>query len=149
MFGLRKTLHSDELLTSRLLNQDNFYQAFVSDLTKARREVIVESPFMSLKRLNHLLPTFSKLVKRGVRVIINTKPLAEQDAGYQQQADQCIAILQEAGVDVLLTGGHHRKIVIIDRQILYEGSLNILSQYDSCESVLTKCRYCIVTLYVE
>ncbi len=42
-------------------------------------------------------------------------------------------MLQELGVEVLITGGHHRKLAIIDQQILYEGSLNILSQNDSCE----------------
>ncbi|HPF30831.1 MAG TPA: hypothetical protein PLO25_00775 [Candidatus Saccharibacteria bacterium] len=33
---------------------------------------------------------------------------------------------------MLFTSGHHRKLVIIDG-ILWEGSLNILSQNDSCE----------------
>ena len=65
MFGLRKTVRSDELLTSRLLDQDNFYNTFVKDLTRAHHEVIIESPFLSLKRLNHLLPTFHKLSKRN------------------------------------------------------------------------------------
>jgi hypothetical protein len=30
-------------------------------------------------------------------------------------------------------GGHHRKLAIIDRRLLWEGSLNMLSQNDSCE----------------
>jgi hypothetical protein len=42
-------------------------------------------------------------------------------------------MLQSIGVEVLYTGGHHRKLAIIDRQILWEGSLNILSQNESCE----------------
>ena len=33
----------------------------------------------------------------------------------------------------MCTYGHHRKLAIIDRSILYEGSLNILSQNDSLE----------------
>lgn len=37
------------------------------------------------------------------------------------------------GVQVLFTGNHHRKVAILDRSILYEGSLNILSQNDSSE----------------
>ena len=34
---------------------------------------------------------------------------------------------------VLYTVKHHRKLAIIDEEILWEGSLNILSQGDSCE----------------
>lgn len=35
-------------------------------------------------------------------------------------------ILQQLGIEVLITGGHHRKLAIIDRQILYKGSLNMI-----------------------
>ncbi len=37
------------------------------------------------------------------------------------------------GVRVLFTVKHHRKLAIIDRETFWEGSLNILSYYDSCE----------------
>ncbi len=98
----------------------------------ARHEVVIESPFISLRRLKYLLPIFRKLARRKVRIIINTKP-SEEQAEYGIQATECIALLQQLGVEVLITGGHHRKLAIIDRQILHEGSLNILSQNDSCE----------------
>jgi hypothetical protein len=51
----------------------------------------------------------------------------------RNESTHAIAKLQHLGVQVLFTGGHHRKLAIIDRQILWEGSLNILSQKDSCE----------------
>lgn len=133
MFGLRKLQHKSDLLASRLFNQDDFYKALSDDLLRAKHEVIIESPFLSSKRLNYLLPLFRKLPTRNVRLIINTKHPAELEADYRQQAEVCIRMLQEADADVLFTGGHHRKLTIIDRQVLYEGSLNILSQNDSCE----------------
>lgn len=52
---------------------------------------------------------------------------------YYHQAKQGIIALQDMGAVVLFTGGHHRKLAIIDRRIFYEGSLNILSQNASCE----------------
>ena len=133
MLGLRNNQVGSELVSSSLLSQNDFYGVFVKDLSKAKHEVIIESPFISLKRLNYLIPIFRQLISRGVRIIINTKPFEEQDASYSRQAEECIALLVELGVAVLVTGGHHRKLAIIDRQILYEGSLNILSQNDSCE----------------
>jgi len=132
MFSLRKLRDDSDLLSSKLLDQDSFYDAFLNDLARAKCEVIIESPFISFRRLNYFLPVFRKLARRKVRTVINTKP-AEEQADYGIQAAECIAILHELGVEVLITGGHHRKLAIIDRQILYEGSLNILSQNDSCE----------------
>jgi hypothetical protein len=52
---------------------------------------------------------------------------------YQQQAAQAVAMMQDIGVLVLYTVKHHRKLAIIDRETFWEGSLNILSYYDSCE----------------
>lgn len=123
-----------DLLSSKLFSEETFYQAFQKDLNKTGHEVVIESPFITNRRLALLLPTLEKLKERRVRVIINTRDPQELDDGYHRSdAHEAIAKLQHVGIQVLYTAGHHRKIIIIDRQILYEGSLNVLSQNDSCE----------------
>lgn len=119
-------------MNSGLYSQDTFYKAFQRDLSRAKSLVIIESPFMTQKRVSCLLPVIEKLKRRGVRVVINTKPISEHDSTMANQAGIAIGTLQEIGVIVLMTVGHHRKLAIIDN-ILYEGSLNILSQNESCE----------------
>lgn len=126
----RKSLSTTQ---STLLDQDTFYKAFVRDMLHAKNEVVIESPFITTKRIEILLPTFSRLARKGVRIVINTKPIEEHEVAYQEQARRGIRRLHELDAVVLFTGGHHRKLAIIDRTILYEGSLNILSQNDSCE----------------
>jgi hypothetical protein len=135
MFRLRQTQQPrcDDLLASHLYDQDGFYEAFLDDLKKVKYEVIIESPFITTKRMNSLLPVFRQLVKHGKRIVINTKPLDEHEPYYQVQAEQAIIALQELEILVLLTRGHHRKLAVIDKRITWEGSLNILSQNDSCE----------------
>ena len=133
MFNFTQSVDSGSLLASRLYSQDDFYLAFVNDLKKAKQQVIIESPFITTKRMNILLPILSQLAKCGVRVIVNTKPIDEHESGYQLQAQEAIGQMQELGILVLMTAGHHRKLAVIDKQVLWEGSLNILSQNDSCE----------------
>lgn len=125
--------HGSQLTSSTLFDQDNFYKSFEYDLRQAKSEVIIESPFITRKRINTLMPTFVRLLKKNVHITINTKPAEEHEAPYQSEVTEIIGRLEEAGVMVLITGGHHRKLAIIDRDILWEGSLNILSQNDSCE----------------
>ena len=117
---------------SRLYDQNTFYDAFLKDLRKAKSLVIIESPFITKKRMQQLLPTLRKLRDEGIRIIVNTKPFNEHDVIYREQAIWAVGVMQDMGIDVLLTCGHHRKLAIID-DILWEGSLNILSQNDSCE----------------
>lgn len=123
---------TSSLIVSKLYDQDSFYEAFERDLRSAKQRVIIESPFLTMRRVNTLLPQLRKLTTQNVTVIVNTKPLDEHDAILREQAEQVVAILQDIGVRVLMTTGHHRKIAILD-SVLWEGSLNILSQNDSCE----------------
>jgi phosphatidylserine/phosphatidylglycerophosphate/cardiolipin synthase-like enzyme len=103
------------------------------DLSLCESEAIIESPFMTSNRVTSLLPIFRKMRSRGVRVVVNTRDPAEHTAPYDSQARSAIEQMQQLGVEILFTGNHHRKLAIFDRRILWEGSLNILSQNDSCE----------------
>jgi hypothetical protein len=114
------------LLTSALFDQSTFYPAFSRDLRSCRSELIIESPFLTRKRVSSLRPELKRLVNRKVRVVICTKHPHEQDGFLRPEAEAAIGLLQSAGVEVLYIGGHHRKLAILDRRILWEGSLNSL-----------------------
>ena len=118
---------------NNLYDQNSFYDAFIKDVKHSKTRVIIESPFITTKRINQLSPILSRLIRRGVAVVINTKPVEEQNALLRNMAYEGIAKLQDIGVRVIVTAGHHRKLAIIDDDIIWEGSLNILSQNDSCE----------------
>lgn len=123
-----------ELLTSKLYNEDTFYKVFLKDLANCQSEVIIESPFITNWRLCELLPSLEKLKERGVRIVVATKDPREHDKDYLRDgANEALACLQRLGIQVIYVSGHHRKLAILDRKVLYEGSLNILSQSDSRE----------------
>lgn len=117
----------------QMYDQNSFYEAFQKDLLIAQDTVIIESPFITTKRISDLLPTLLKLVNRGVQVIINTRNPIEHDGEYKTQALDSIETLQSFGINVLYSVKHHRKVALIDNRIVWNGSLNILSQNDSCE----------------
>lgn len=118
---------------SRLFDNETFDHAFLKDISKCRNSLVIESPFIRLNRVLDLLPLFTNLRNKGVQVVINTRPPEEHDTEYQYQAEQAVSSLQDIGVRVLFTVKHHRKLAVIDRETFWEGSLNILSYYDSCE----------------
>ncbi len=119
--------------TKSLYDETSFYPAFTRDLRLATREIYIESPFITSNRVASLLPIFVKMCSRNIRVTINTRPPEEHDDQYRAIAQDSVAALQGMSVQVLYTGGLHRKLAVVDRKILWEGSLNILSQHDSCE----------------
>ena len=133
MFSLHKTSLQNPL-SSKLFDESTFYEAFIDDLRHAKKEVIIESPYITCRRVNQLLPILKKLVKHGVKVTINTRNPQHYDELLRIQAYMTFKILKPTGVKIrTFNDYHHRKISVIDSRILYEGSLNILSQYHSCE----------------
>lgn len=102
------------LSSTSLYDQSTSYDKFYKDIRKAKAQVIIESPFMTQRRVFDLLPTLIKLQHKGVRAIVNAKPIEEHDDMMAGQAKQAVVALQDIGVKVLFTNGHHRKIAIID-----------------------------------
>ncbi len=125
---------SSRLFSSQLHDEQTFYKSFIEDLRNCKNEVIIESPFITTERMRGLKPIFEKLVDRGVRVFIITRDPTEHIGGYEIQSEAEISYFEALGVQVLLcVGSHHRKLAISDRKVLWEGSLNILSQTHSRE----------------
>lgn len=116
-----------------LADEESFYHRFTQDLLEAKQEVIIESPFMGLSRLRSLKPTFELLIKRDVKVFVITKHPSEQSQSLSGQSEAGIRYFEALGVQVLLCHNHHRKIAMIDRKVVWIGSLNILSQKRSRE----------------
>lgn len=128
----RNTVAIGQFDTS-LYDQDTFYRAFIQDVRTCKKQLIIESPFITSKRVCILLPIFRQLREQGVQIVINTRAPEEHDDIYQVQAFQAVASFQTLGIDVLYTAAHHRKLAIVDNNVVWEGSLNILSFNDSCE----------------
>lgn len=117
-----------------LHDETTFYGQFIDDLSKCKSEVIIESPFITSARMKMLYPVLEKLIKRGVKVYVVTRDPREHTEPYKEQSELAIQYFERLGVQALLcVGNHHRKLAILDRQILWEGSLNILSQIKSRE----------------
>jgi phosphatidylserine/phosphatidylglycerophosphate/cardiolipin synthase-like enzyme len=112
----------------------DFYYAFIKDLKHVNSMVVIESPYLTVKRALFFTDIFTQLSKHGVSVRINTREPSHHDHILEDQAWRAIKILKVSGARVFLCSDmRHRKLAILDGRTLWEGSLNILSQSDSTE----------------
>ncbi len=133
MFSLRR-VSPEGLLTSQLFDERTFYSSFIHDLKRAKNEVIIESPYMTTSRLACLEPILIRLIRKGVKVRVDTRFPGHHDELLRIQAWIVTKRLKQIGVKVRFFNDYqHRKIAVLDERILWEGSLNILSQSNSRE----------------
>lgn len=119
---------------SSLYDEKTFYQTFLRDLEGCQNELIIESPFITSERMRTFDRIFQKLLQKGVKIYIFTRDPKEHDEFMEPQSEDAIRWCEAMGIQVLLClGNHHRKLAILDRKVLWEGSLNILSQKHSRE----------------
>lgn len=128
-------LFQKRTFNSRLFDQTTFYGQLFHDLKSCKTEVIIESPFISASRMKCLYPIFKDLIARKIVIFVVTRDPSDYDTEFMRdQATNEILLCKELGIQLILQKDHHhRKLAIIDRKILWEGSLNILSYSNSQE----------------
>lgn len=116
-----------------VMTHEHFYTFLRSDLAKAKSRIVIYSAFLTQNRLAQLEPQIRSAVERGVRVYVVTKSLSERGkrglAGYIMLE----TALAKWGVIVIHKQGMHEKLVFIDSNILWAGSLNPLSYSNTGE----------------
>ena len=123
-----------ELQKPNLFNAKTFYRAFVQDMLEADKEIVIYSPFVTKFRSEFFSDTLQKLKRRNIVVFIFTRPIEEHEYLMRTEIKCALQDYEELGAYIIhLPGFIHEKIAIIDRTILWEGSLNILSQRESRE----------------
>ncbi len=118
---------------SILTDEKSFYHQFSQDLLEAKQEVIIESPYITIPRMRSLKSLFELLIKRGVAIFIITRSPEEHSEYMSEQSETGIRYFEALGAQVLLCKAHHRKLAMIDRTIVWKGSLNILSHRNTRE----------------
>lgn len=123
------TLHSEQ----------SFYPALAADLQKATSSVVIFSAFATPEGLYRWFPLFSECLQRGVKTRIITRTLDNQ-TGSEANKEELVGLLpllRQSGIVFEMRPLPHEKVIVIDDEIVWHGSLNMLSQNKSNE-VMTR-----------
>ncbi|WP_324668004.1 AAA domain-containing protein [Geochorda subterranea] len=112
-----------------LYDESSFYPAFRRDLTAARGYVVLYSPYIHPNRLADMAPHLRAAVERGVQVSVVSRPAGGEEADGASLRQE----LARVGVRVIPRSGLHEKLAVIDGEVAWFASLNILSHSRSTE----------------
>jgi hypothetical protein len=132
-----------------VVTQEHFYPLLVRDIDAAHERVVIYSPFLTPDRVGMLEPHLRAAVERGVSVYLITKTMEERNVGQRETSRQIESILGRWGVTVLHKFHMHEKLVFIDQELLWSGSLNSLSFTDTQEVMERRVSREVVTDYAR
>lgn len=131
-----KVSENTQTKTNIIYDSKNYYNTLVSDLENARKSVVISTPFINKVKLKQLLPNFSKLILNGTIITIITKDILDVKNEQREKFLECIDYLNELGIKIEYKSNLHQKFIIIDENIVWYGSVNMLSYNKSDESII-------------
>lgn len=119
-----------------IYNQNSFFSVLAGDVEQAQNEVLIVSPYLSKGRVNGMKQLFLAAMANGATIVVLTRP----PESFAENAGQKIACLvtemQASGIKVVLKARIHQKFAILDRRVVWYGSINLLSYGKSEESIM-------------
>ena len=118
----------------RMADDREFYSQFLNDTNGAQKEIIIVSPFLKLARCRSIVEDFQSLLSSGISIFIVTRRPAYGGFKTNTEHQQAMELLEKAGLVVLpIEERLHEKLALIDRRIIWFGSLNIMSHKHSSD----------------
>jgi len=108
-------------------DKDNYYKMFREDLINARNEVIISSPYISSSGTERLIRDLISMSNRSVSVKLITYPAEYYSDDIKERIELLHSKLTVSGILIQYTEHISSKFAIIDREILWYGSMNLVS----------------------
>ena len=100
---------------NQIFNGSTFYRPYTSDLTKAKRSIVISSPKLYRTEQNPLVTLLKELAQQGIEILITTVAENEQTA-----------FIQSKGLSVKVKPKLSLYTTIIDKEVVWYGSINTL-----------------------
>ena len=111
--------HINDILSSvvenQIFNGSTFYRPYTSDLTKAKRSIVISVPKLYRTEQNSLVTLLKELAQQGIEILITTVVENEQTA-----------FIQSKGLSVKVKPKLSLYTTIIDKEVVWYGSINTL-----------------------
>ena len=100
---------------NQIFNGSTFYRPYTSDLTKAKRSIVISSPKLYRTEKNPLVTLLKELAQQGIEILITTATENEQTV-----------FIQSKGLSVKVKPKLSLYTTIIDKEVVWYGSINTL-----------------------
>ena len=118
---------------------DTYADTYWKDIEEARSEVIVSSPRLNNQKVNRLISVLGKRQELGVRITVITWNPDAYLYGRDDVRMELLERLRKSGIEIKLVEDSCEHYAVIDREIVWYGSMNLLSKEDADDNLMRVC----------
>lgn len=124
--------------TMGIFNQSTFDAAIESDLVNAKESIVIFSGFVTPSRVAKLGDLLRMKTADGVKVRCITRPPKLNGTMDPARSKNALDALERIKCVVDCRARIHEKVVLIDKEIVWHGSLNVLSHTHRTDESMTR-----------
>lgn len=117
----------------------NYAETYWKDLEEANSEVVVSSPRLNNQKVDRIINMFGKRRELGVKVTIVTWHPDAYKYGKDDVRMELMERLRKAGFEIRLVEESCEHYAVIDNEIVWYGSVNLLSKEDAEDNLMRVC----------
>ncbi len=114
----------------------NFLTVFSNDISSARSDIVIVSPYITKKRLTQMLNILLSGINNGAKLTIITRPESNYKEKDKSAFYDMVNSIRIKGASIIFKSNIHQKFAVIDQRIVWYGSINLLSYGSSEESIM-------------
>ena len=114
-----------------IFDQNSFLPVFLHDLVSGMKEILIVSPFLRTRRTAQMIENLRPAAAKRVVVRVITKLPSEFSPGDQVPFKKALALFEGTGITVEHRARIHQKFALIDRKIVWYGSVQP-AQFRQC-----------------
>lgn len=125
--------------TNAIFDIDNYGAVYRQDLSGALKEIVISSPGLRRDKVHQMIELLGERQEEGVLVTIVTWHPDTYKFGSSEARMNLLEELRQAGFLVRLVDDSCEHYTIVDRKIVWYGSVNFLSKEDAEDNLMRVC----------
>ena len=130
---------SEDIMSASLdiiFDKDSFLPVFNNDLARAKKEVLIVSPFVRKRRSMQMIQHLRIALDKGIRAIVVTRPVETFKTRDRVTLQRVLEMLKNNDISVVFKSNIHQKFAIMDQKTVWYGSINLMSYGGAQESIM-------------
>lgn len=124
-----------------IYDKKSYQEVYLKDLTESSKNVVISSPGINEKKVKQLIVLMQKKQEDGISVMVLTLSPESYPEKRVEKTRELIGYLVGVGIKVIERPVMHEHYAVIDEEIVWYGSMNLLSgekEDDNLMRVLSK-----------
>ena len=122
--------------TNAIFDSDTYSSVYEQDLQEAKSEIVISSPTLGANKVYRMIKLLKERMEIGVKVTIVTWHPDAYKYGREEHRVELMEVLRNTGFHMELMDEHCEHYAVIDNEIVWYGSMNLLSKDDVEDNIM-------------